>query len=913
MSLFPFLDTLVCTMGALILMLLAMTPKIKERAQARLQAQMAAAAPTETADPDPEPDPVPAFAPEPEPDPEPAPLPVAVAAVSNRAQIEAEHAAERKRRREAWFKTASEARESLAVKQADYHKRRQLLKETDQRLKDLQDQILKSQLKSEAVDKADQSLATKADRLEAQQERIAQEIAKTRKSIDVLNRRQAAAKNEFSLVPYDGTSGTVRRPVYIECTAKGFKFLPEDETVSPADLEGFTDGYNPLLTGTQSLVRFWARRRRSSPESEPEPYVLLLVRPSGCFNYYVARKFLSSLNVPFGYELIEEDWKLSVPDADPIAKSLLKETLDTTVQTGRPAKNSFADAGRGDGFGDSREFTRGDRVNHFGPADDEDNLGGFGSGNGSGRGTGRKPAVKFGPATRASRTSAGGPDDNDPLADYDGGTGTGTVTGAGGRTTAGGGGSGRGPGGARAAGMSGGSRGGAGTGVGNSEGDGDTYPSRTGTGVASRGSAGGSSGRSGTPGFSNTPGGNSIGGDSIGGDSIGGDSIGGDSPGDDSIGDFGTLSPGGQTGVDGGKSGTGSNGGTGSDRGIGGGSNATGSLFGGSGRGRRSGQGGSARPASLSGNSSEFGDNGGSGDGGSGDGDDPLALPSDSPRMLGGDGPAGTARAGFDPTLTPFSPNSKNTTGGQSPFDSSDGGPASADGSSSRGSRSGSPSGMQSGASASSRSSSSNSSASGSPGSSGSQQGDSSNANSSAGGSPSGVQMGGPGATISLGGSQKSKLKPKDDDPNDGPRISEDDGKKGGQMGRSRGPRKWGQVGKQATIGFVQKIEIRLMADRILVGSKDLVIPVRRSDSDDEIVHRVVNAIDHVCDQLGQPPPGYYWVPAAKFVVYPGGDAYSEKLSKTLERTYGVESTVDFADDKPVSKPGKKTTPQGRP
>ena len=34
-SLFPFLDTLVCTMGSLILMLLAVMPKIRERAEAR--------------------------------------------------------------------------------------------------------------------------------------------------------------------------------------------------------------------------------------------------------------------------------------------------------------------------------------------------------------------------------------------------------------------------------------------------------------------------------------------------------------------------------------------------------------------------------------------------------------------------------------------------------------------------------------------------------------------------------------------------------------------------------------------------------------------------------------------------------------------------------------------------------------
>jgi hypothetical protein len=171
------------------------------------------------------------------------------------------------------------------------------------------------------------------------------------------------------------------------------------------------------------------------------------------------------------------------------------------------------------------------------------------------------------------------------------------------------------------------------------------------------------------------------------------------------------------------------------------------------------------------------------------------------------------------------------------------------------------------------------------------------------------VQFGGPGANLRLGGGKKSKPSPKDDDPDAGPRISEDDGKSGGRSIRSRGPRKWGQVGKKASIGFEKKIEIRLMPDRILVGSKDVAIPVYRADSDDEIVGRVVNAIDYVADKWGEPPQNYYWVPAVRFVVYPGGDRYSEKLSHVLEQKYGVNSTIDFAADNPVTKP----TQRGRP
>ena len=53
-SLFTFLDTLVCTMGSLILMLLAMTPKIRERAEARELARLASLAPAVEAAPAPE-------------------------------------------------------------------------------------------------------------------------------------------------------------------------------------------------------------------------------------------------------------------------------------------------------------------------------------------------------------------------------------------------------------------------------------------------------------------------------------------------------------------------------------------------------------------------------------------------------------------------------------------------------------------------------------------------------------------------------------------------------------------------------------------------------------------------------------------------------------------------------------------
>src|SRR6516164_2424491 len=97
-SLFTFLDTLVCTMGSLILMLLAMTPKIRERAEARELARLAALAPA--VEPAPETEVAKTIAPPP--------------AVED----EQERSAERQRRRDAWLASLAEARERLEKEQA---------------------------------------------------------------------------------------------------------------------------------------------------------------------------------------------------------------------------------------------------------------------------------------------------------------------------------------------------------------------------------------------------------------------------------------------------------------------------------------------------------------------------------------------------------------------------------------------------------------------------------------------------------------------------------------------------------------------------------------------------------------------------------------------------------------------------
>jgi hypothetical protein len=824
-SLFTFLDTLVCTMGSLILMLLAMTPKIKERAEARELARLAALSPAAA----------PAVA-------------DAAPAVAPPAEDEQDRAAARQKRREAWLASAAQARAELAKKQADYHQQRQLLKTAAAKLKELEDKKLDARLKLQSAEDTSQTLSDLETKLEQQEAAVAQKIAQTRKSLDLLNRKQAAAANEYALVPYDGTSGTVRRPVYLECSKRGFRFLPEDETLSPVDLEGFRESYNPLLNGTQALLRFWSRKRRESGGAEPEPYVLLLVRPSGCLNYYLAREFLSSLGANFGYELIEEDWKLSIPAADPIAKTVLKETLDLTVQAHGQMKDVLAEAAQRGSFGGvGRNGGRGGLDDSW-PDDDGDDFGGSSFGNSRGD---RRPRVRLGPPTRAYRDSAG--------------PGYGS---AGGEYPPG----------------STGSRGDSATGTGKGSGIGQgTPPGKPGAGRAA-GIGGGAK-----PGDS-TRGGRA---GAVGGDGGGdGGGLAGDEKQGATGGTYGSRKSAGLGSAGGAGDGADSDAASTGDGGAGGSSagNTNGGLAkGGASRSGIPGRPGrpAARPASISGSGAD----GVGGDGGS-DGDAPLELPADyAPGQLPGGDSAGAVGDGDSP-LSPLPQGgadrsgraSAGTAGGGAPRGSKTSAAGSNTSGSSTSSRTGAPAG-QAGA---------DDSESGDAGMTGVDLG----ASGSDGGPSSPIQMGGPGANIRLGSKTKRSSSTKDDDSDSGPRLSDPDAKKGGGTGRARGPRLWGRARPKATIGLEKKIEIRVLADRIMVGSKDIVIPVGRGEKVEEMIDRVVVGIDHhVSEKWGDPPESFYWVPTAKFVVYPGGNLYYERLRGPLEHKWGVVSTVEYAPD----------------
>ncbi len=306
-SLFPFLAVLVCTMGALILLLIAMTKKIQQRALAR---ERAATMELATSPPVPEPDPEPVYLPDVPSRPASGPSAEERAALAAKRQAdreeaarlraarEAEIAAERERLRRAWAGRVAEAEaERDRLKQAVATSRAELKKlDAGANAAARDDKAAREVLAKLQAQQAE--LARREATLADADKELADQLAAIKQRIDASKRKQANAPSPYALIPYDGVSGTVRHPIYIECTDIGLKFLPEGEIITAKDLEGFTEGYNPLLAGSVALMKYWNEKRIASNGDEPEPYVLLLVRPSGSVAYYIARKIARAIGCP---------------------------------------------------------------------------------------------------------------------------------------------------------------------------------------------------------------------------------------------------------------------------------------------------------------------------------------------------------------------------------------------------------------------------------------------------------------------------------------------------------------------------------------------------------------------------------------------------------------------------------------
>jgi len=362
-NLFAFLDILICTMGALILMLMVVTTRqLRKESLAQVLAefknpppplmsvespQPSSPAPSEQivilAQPETEPEP-----PEQEPS-EPAVDPRELAR-AERAEAVAQRERELNELLEDWRRKTNELADKRDQHANALVQRRRLQEATSRQVATLQNEVQDLEVKLGGLT-GELTASSMGDATEKERKLIEQQIAAIQKRLKVAQAAAAGGDSKFMVVPFDPQSGTSRRPILIECTAEGLRFIPEDVVIRPDDLEGFTPRVNPVLAGSNSLVSYWTawNLKQPQPAREPEPYVLMLVRPSGTVAYYVAMRMLETLKQPHGYELIEEDTQLQQPPLDPGAKAACEAAVKRLLAERDQIKKS-ARSGLGGGF-----------------------------------------------------------------------------------------------------------------------------------------------------------------------------------------------------------------------------------------------------------------------------------------------------------------------------------------------------------------------------------------------------------------------------------------------------------------------------------------------------------------------------------------------------------------------------------
>lgn len=352
-SLFPFLAVLICTMGALILVLLLTTRQIREQVeQARSEVVQSDDAEPIASDVEPlsedEAPPIVSVG-EPSADKPNEPKNLSVpdelpAALISKKALDADQAEVERLQTE--VATAKKAQKELADRRADLAA---VISELEEKVEqatepdDLQQQVRKlTALKDELKASEEQQ---KRDRLElrklygtlddaSETTQQAESLLHKRESALIMLREMAeeaetrpSEGTDATLIQFTNSTGTTQHPVIIELNADGLVFQPSGVAISPSDLEGFTALESPLVTGILA-----AHNALPSRPIMQQPYALLLVRPEGSLAFYTAQRILTAANIHFGYELLEPDRKIALKTPHYDERTVIVSAIEKTMR-----------------------------------------------------------------------------------------------------------------------------------------------------------------------------------------------------------------------------------------------------------------------------------------------------------------------------------------------------------------------------------------------------------------------------------------------------------------------------------------------------------------------------------------------------------------------------------------------------
>ncbi|MCL2745402.1 MAG: hypothetical protein FWE67_16300, partial [Planctomycetaceae bacterium] len=147
-------------------------------------------------------------------------------------------------------------------------------------------------------------------------------------ALQKLQKEAAQDAKSYAIIPYRGQNETFRRPIYVECKNGKVIIQPEGVELHPDDFILADRPDNPLDTSLRVVRQYYVETNQI--QRGTEPYPLLVVRPSGVDAYSSVRQAMGSWVNEYGYELIDEDWKMEYPPASDELRSRLEKQLESS-------------------------------------------------------------------------------------------------------------------------------------------------------------------------------------------------------------------------------------------------------------------------------------------------------------------------------------------------------------------------------------------------------------------------------------------------------------------------------------------------------------------------------------------------------------------------------------------------------
>ena len=213
----------------------------------------------------------------------------------------------------------------------------QQIKDTDRQAQDLFKALSDLNVLIEESEGEVEPTATSKSALEEELASLSHQIETAEENLQRLREDQSFQKEvEHAIIPFTGSGGTHRQPIFVECVSDGLILQPygiklrAEEFARPLAIGNMLD--SALLT----VREYWDKHGLA--QSDAKPYPLLVVRPEGAQMYGLARRAMKSWDDEFGYELVSGDIKLRFGEPD----RQLKTEIEAAVSAAKDRQQRIA-------------------------------------------------------------------------------------------------------------------------------------------------------------------------------------------------------------------------------------------------------------------------------------------------------------------------------------------------------------------------------------------------------------------------------------------------------------------------------------------------------------------------------------------------------------------------------------------